>query len=142
MKLIALVCNVVFFLFLCFVIKTDGISGEAFYITFTFLSLLIPVFNVIIILRSGTNDGWFGIHIKKSEEPGKLVRWLTLSSTVKLITVIINLTWMAKTCWIMIKEYPHPEEEGFVVFVVVMFLTPVITIVAVLLSKTKKSMAV
>ncbi len=103
MKVAAVVCNVVLFLFTCMVLVTDGMAKDAIYVVFTFLLLLMPVVNVAVLLR-GAGAAWL--------RPG---------------AVIGNILLVASTVLAIVDQYPHPNEEGFVAYLVVLLLTPILS---------------
>jgi hypothetical protein len=139
MKLITLLCNVIFFLFLILVVITDGVPKETFYVVFTLLSFLIPVFNVAVILTCCKNMKWFVFSGFKQSlyQTGTTEQRVNMSTGLKIAAIVLNILWFVKTIWIYVKEYPHPNEPGFALFAVLMLFTPVLSIVLFSLSKTK-----
>lgn len=110
MKTLAIICNLFLFLFLCFVILTDGFSREASHITSTIWYFLTIVFSVVVIWK---------IRLINS----------SVNRTVKIVAIISNIIFLGFACWAFINEYPHPKEDGFITFVVIMFLTPILNMV-------------
>jgi hypothetical protein len=106
MKVLTLVLNIILFVFTCFVLVTDGLSKEALYIVFTLWAILTPIFSVVVISRSDT------------------------SKNMRIGAIIFNIISIGFICWALVDQYPHPEEAGFIEYVVLMMLTPIISIVA------------
>jgi hypothetical protein len=100
MKTLTVLCDVVLFGFTCFVLATDGVSTEVAYIIFTLLLILIPIFTVFAIVRSG--------------------------AAIERVAAICNIGLLGFVCWALVDQYPHPEEEGFAAFAVLTVLTPIL----------------
>ena len=66
MKTLTLLCNIVLFGFTSVVVATDGPPQEMPYIIFTLFLLLVPIFNVFVIVRSGAGNGWLSLPMKRN----------------------------------------------------------------------------
>jgi hypothetical protein len=65
MKIVAIICNIVFFGFVCWALvdqyphpEEDGV------IAFAVLMVLTPILSLVVLFRSGVSDGWLGLHMK------------------------------------------------------------------------------
>ena len=96
MKIIAIIFNIVLFGFTCLVLVTDGLPQETTYVAFTLLTLLVPILNLMVLLR------------------------FSMSMIMKIVATILNIALLGVTCWAIVSQYPHPEEEGVVAFTVVL----------------------
>jgi len=136
MKVVAAVCNVVWFAFTCLVLVTDGLPKEAGYIFLSLLHLLTPLLTLVVLFRSGASDGWLGRRTKRTalEEPGKVDSPSSMSIAMSIVAVVCNIALLGFLCWALVSQPPHPEEEGFVAFVVISVLTPILSVVAILRS--------
>jgi hypothetical protein len=137
MKLIVIFCNIFLVVYTCFVLITDGISKEALYIVLTLLLLLVPVFNLAMILYYSTGIGWLDFRLKR-KPLDKDARADGLSSkipTSKIVTIICNIVLLGFSCWVFIDQFPHPKEEGLIFFIVIVFLTPILSSIALFLKK-------
>jgi len=115
MKTVAVVCNVIFWLFFCVVMVTDG-PPQGMDILYAILPFLMPVLNVVVL--------------RFLPSPGR---------TINLPALVGNILWLAGACWLIIARYPsHPKEEGLLAYVMLLALTPLLTI-AVLLSRLRSS---
>jgi hypothetical protein len=114
MKTLTLVCNIASLLFTCFVLGTDGAPKEAVYIVFTLLLLLIPIFTVFALVRGGAGQG-----------PGR---------AIQRAAAICNVVLLGSICWVLVKQYPHPSEPGFIEYAVLILLTPILSAVVLLVS--------
>jgi len=111
MKILAVICNVVFWGFFCMVMLTDGPPKGAD-ILFSLIPLLMPIFNVVVI--------------RILSSPIRVV---------KLLALVSNIVWLGLACWLIVDRYPsHPKEEGLIEFVALMALTPLLSAVAIYLS--------
>jgi hypothetical protein len=74
MKIVAIIFNIVLFVFTCFVLVTEGPPKGASYIVFTLWSLLTLILSSVVISRIGTSEGWLGLHMKRKalEEQRKI----------------------------------------------------------------------
>jgi ABC-type sugar transport system permease subunit len=114
MKIVAIIFNIVLFGFTCLVLVTDGPPQEAVYVFLSLLSLAVPLFSVLVL-------------------------WRFLKSTaMKIVAGICNIVLLGFHCWAFLSQYPHPKEEGFVAFAVLMFLTPILTVAALLRSGVRQ----
>jgi hypothetical protein len=90
MKIVAVICNIVLFVFHCFVLSTDGFPKEVSYIIFNLWSLLTMIISVVVILRFGT------------------------SNIMRIVAIICNIVFFGFVCWALIDQYPHPKESGVI----------------------------
>jgi formate hydrogenlyase subunit 3/multisubunit Na+/H+ antiporter MnhD subunit len=140
MKLLAFICNVALLGFTGLVIMTDGMSRQAVYVVFTLWLLLVPIFNMVVLWRSGLVPGWTGFPGKeKSQEEKKSTDSPSfISPAMKITAVICNVILLGSLVWVYVDQYPHPKEEGFIAYILVVLLTPVLSSVAILLGRVKK----
>jgi hypothetical protein len=114
MKTIAVVCNIISFVFTCFVLMTDGISGDATYKIFTFFLLFVPILNLLLISDIGS----------------KLGLQLSITNRVnRIMTIICNIVLLGLIFCAFIDQYPHPKESGVIAFTVLIMLNPIINLV-------------
>lgn len=114
----AVVCNVVLVAFTCFVMATDGVSREVPYVVFTLLLLAVPAFSAGLLMQRGphrTNGG-------TGSSPAM--------RRASQIAVLCNIWLLATACWAIYDRYPHPAEEGFLAYVAVVLLAPILSIAA------------
>jgi hypothetical protein len=111
MKILTVICNVVFWGFFCMVMLTDG-PPMGSDILWSWIPLLVPIFNVVVI--------------RVLSSP---------SRAAKLVALVSNIAWMGLACWLVMVRYPsHPKEGGLIEFVALMALTPLLSVVAIYLS--------
>jgi len=132
MKLVTVILNVAMFVFTCFVLIAEGISRETGYIFLIFLLLFVPVFNLSMILSERGHDDWLDFHLRKKASD-KQVGTDSLSSgkvVLKIAAIACNIILLGLSCWAFVSQYPHPRESGFILFTAIIFLTPIISLVA------------
>jgi hypothetical protein len=112
MKTLAIIGNVVAFVFTAWVTVTDGFPDRAIYIIFLLGHLVVPAFTVFVLSRERADGG----AITELERPAALA----------------NLALLAAIAWALVEQYPHPREEGFVWYVSVVILVPILNIVVLL----------
>jgi len=107
MKTFAVICNVVMWGMFCLVTFTDGLPTGTDIIPSAFF-FVMPVCNLVVI--------------KLLASP---------SRSAILAALAGNVVWLGLACWLIIDRYPsHPEEEGLILYVVLMALTPLVSMVA------------
>jgi len=138
MKSIALICNVILFLFTCLVCVTDGLPTAAAYIVFTLWELSTLILSTVVISRIGAREGWLGLRTKRKalEERKKMDGPSSMSPALRIAAIVCNIVLIGFVCWTMADQYPHPKEPGFIEYVVLMVLTPILSMVVILYSGT------
>lgn len=106
MKIAAIACNIVLFVFTCIVMATDGPGKGTGYLIFGLLLLAVPVLSSVVLARS------------------------SMSLAMKIAAGLFNLLLLGFAGWALVAGYPHPKEEGVVAFTVLVMLTPVISLAA------------
>ena len=139
MKIVAIICNIIWFGFTCIVLVTDGIPKEAAYLVFTLLMLLIPILNVVVLLGSGAGKGWLGLHMKRKalDDKSKSTGLTSMSNGMRIGSIIWNIVLLGFICWALIDQYPHPEEDGFIAYTLLTLLTPILSVVVLFLSGSR-----
>lgn len=131
MKLITVFLNVAMFVFTSFVLLTDGIPKEVGYIIFTILLLFVPIFNLVIILRNRADYGWLDFHMKMEvlKEQPKPNELLSKIRILKIVAIICNIVLLGFACYAFVNQYSqHPKESGFILYAVIVFLTPILSL--------------
>jgi hypothetical protein len=131
MKTAGIICNVILFAFICLVVATDGPSKEAVYIVFTLWWLLTPILSAAVISRMKAGDGRLDLLIQgKTAEGTQKADGLSMRAKMRITAIACNILFIGFVCWAFVDQYPHPNEEGFIPFLVMMALVPIISIVA------------
>jgi hypothetical protein len=113
MRTVSVVCNLVLFAFTALVLVTDGIPTELGYQLLSLMVLLVPLLTAIVVLRDGASLG-------------------PCRPRVIAATLAGNACMLASSCWALVAQYPHPEEEGVLLYTVVLLLTPILSAVVLL----------
>jgi hypothetical protein len=131
MNLIACILNVLFFGFTFMVIITDGMSKQVLYNIFAFLLLLVPIFSVIVIFNSTARDGWLNFRLKRKAKDEHTMNESnsSLITNTKMAASISNIVLIVFSICAIVDQYPHPDEEGYIPYLVFVFLTPVFSAV-------------
>ncbi len=129
MKITAVICNIVLFGFTCLVLLVDGPPTDISYIVFTLWLLLTLILNSAVIFFGGA-----GSRLRNKEEgleQGEKAGNLSSAGTVmSVVAIICNAVLLGFICWAFVDQYPHPEEEGFLAYAVLIALTPILSLVA------------
>jgi hypothetical protein len=104
MKTAAIICNIVLFGFICLVLLTDGPPVGPYYILFTFWSLFTLIVNSTLLLCKSPN------------------------AVLKTCGILCNILFLAFAFCAYWDQYPHPQEEGFIAFTVLMAVTPALNL--------------
>jgi hypothetical protein len=111
MKIVTVICNVVFWVFFCMVLLTDG-PPKGTDIIWSLVPFLMPMVNVAVI--------------RVLSSPSRVL---------KLVALISNIGWLGLAWWRITQELPsHPKEEGLLEFVVLFALTPLLSAAAIYVS--------
>ncbi len=138
MKIAAIICNIVLFLFTCFVCVTDGFPRDAVYVVFTLWHLFTLVFSAVVIFRIGTSEGWRGLRMNRKvlEEQRKTDGPSSASRNLRIAAIVCNTVFIGFVCWALADQPNHPKEPGFIEYVVLMLLTPILNLVVLFCSGT------
>jgi hypothetical protein len=132
MKLITVFLNIAMVVFTSFVLLTDGIPKQVGYIILTLLLLFVPIFNLVIILRNRADNGWLDFHMKMevSKEQTKPDELFSKIQILKIVAIVCNFVLLAFICYAFVNQYSHhPKESGFILYAVIVFLTPILSLV-------------
>ncbi len=124
MRTAALCFNVVLLAVNCLAVYTEGLPAEAFYRIFTFVALLVPVLTLAVLLTSRRAEAPRGPRDERPKRP------LTHGVAIRA-----NLVLLAFTCWAAVAQYPYAEGNSIIPFVVLMIVTPIVTIAALVTPK-------
>jgi len=108
MKTAAILGNIVFFGFTCLVLTTDGLPKKAGWIALTLVFLIVPILSAATLSRRSLNPA------------------------MNIAGVIANAVLLALFFWVFAYEYPHPREQGYVAYVVLGVLVPMLSLAALL----------
>ena len=131
LQLITVSLNIVMGIFTSFVLLTDGIPKEVAYIILTLLLLFVPIFNLVIILRNRADNSWLDFHLKmellkKQTKPDELHSKIRI---LKIVAIICNIVLSGFVCYAFVNQYSqHPKESGFILYAVIVFLTPILSL--------------
>lgn len=111
MKILVVIFNIILFLFTLFVLATDGFPKQVGYILATLLVLLTPILSLAVIFLNRAGNG--GVS--------------SITNILKIAAIICNIALIGYTCWAMM--LPHPEEGGYIPFIIISLLTPILNLV-------------
>lgn len=139
MNFLAAIFNVSLAGYTCFVLLTEGMPKNVAYFLFTLFLLLVPVLNLCMILIGARSKGWFSFNIggKESEEEDIPEEKYTSGKILKTTAIISNIVLVGLSCLAFIDQYPHPKEDGLVVFIVLLLFTPVVSLLMILRNGAK-----
>lgn len=115
MRLLAIVCNALSCLFTCLVVATDGLSREPAYVLFALLLVVVPLFTAYAL---GSRVG-------------------RASASTRRAAIIGNVVLLASIAAAIVAQYPHPNEPGFIPYVLLMVFTPVLSIVTLVANRAR-----
>ena len=132
MKTAAIICSVVLFAFTCVVLATDGLPTDSTYVVFNVWLLLTLILNVVVISRIRAGEGrlWLQTPSTVAGGQGDAAGRPPTSAFGRVVAAICNVVLLGFTGWAYVDQYPHPKEDGFVAFIVLMVLTPILSLAA------------
>jgi hypothetical protein len=139
MKIVAIICNIILFGFICFVLATEGPPRGTAYIVFTLWSILTLILSLVLISRTGAGKGLPGILIKRKVpgEQRKIEDLISIDDIKIIVVIVFNMVFFGFVCWAIVDQYPHPKESGVIIMAVLMLVTPVLNLVTIFKKGTK-----
>ena len=130
MKTLAVLCNILLIVFTCFVLATDGGPKQPAYVLFSFLLIGIPAFTVFTLARGRKREAAAGAPVAEGsagtpQQKGPAARLTTMEQAAG----VCNIVLLGFICWALYDQYPHPAEAGFLPYVALTLLAPVLGIV-------------
>ena len=140
MKIVTTICNIALLGFTCLILFLVGISKVSDYKAFTFLLLLVPILNIVFIFGSQVSHGhWtFKMKNKAPKEQSKADGLSKIYPFLKIVTLILNLALLGFASWFIVSNYPHPVESLVLAYILLAVLTPVLSLIAILISRANK----
>jgi hypothetical protein len=113
MRTLVAVCNILLFVCVCLVLATEGAPRDGIYVAFTLALILIPLVTAFVLVR----DRAGGARPNVTGSRTSLPRLAALGNIVLLGLVVLA----------MVDQYPHPDEPGFLAFVALTVVTPILS---------------
>ena len=113
MKVLAIIFNIVLFLFTFFVLVTDGLPVQVRYMFATMWVVLTPVITIMVIYLSRSK--YSGIYFK--------------TNSLKVLAVVFNIALIVYAAWGIFKT--HPAEVGYIPYLVLVSLTPILNLITI-----------
>jgi hypothetical protein len=90
--------------------------------------LFIPILSLFVILLKKAKDNRVNVQIEDnmSKSIGEIVNSYANATTLKTVAIILNIVLLGYACWAVFQ--PHPAEEGYIPYVIVVLLAPIINI--------------
>jgi hypothetical protein len=128
MKILAVIFNIIFFLFTLFVLATDGFPKQVGYLLVTLFVLLTPILSLIVILHIGENHSRMGLPTEDNslKEISKIDNKYNRTTILRIIAILLNILLLGYVCWAIFQ--PHPAEEGYIPYVILVLLTPILNL--------------
>ena len=140
MKIVALFLNIILFGFVCLVLVTDGLPREVTYIAITIGLMLTLILNFVVIAYFGAGNSLLNVLTKRSVsgEHEKIEGLSSTSAIMRIVAILCNIIFLGFVCWALADQYStHPKEEGLTAFIVLMLLTPIISLVVLFIGGTR-----
>jgi hypothetical protein len=136
MRIAVVILNLVAFLFISFVLVTDGPPDPGADTVFAVLSLLTKVFSVLMILLTRDGGRWLGscVRAKALVEHQRINRSTLVISSLVTLAMVCNIVVIGFACWHLAGQYNHPAETGAIPLVLLMVLTPLLSLAVLLRS--------
>jgi hypothetical protein len=135
MKILTIICNIVLLGLTCLGLLTNVVPQN---VVFTFLLLLVPILNIVLMLASRLNYSrlTFNIKLKLSEEQKKVDKLSSIYVFMKIVAVILNVVLTGFVCWTFISQ--HPGGSLIIFLALFIILTPVLSLIMITISSRNK----
>ncbi len=114
MKAAAIILCIISCLFTLAVLSTDGPPERLFSFVRAGVNLFVPIFTIVVL------------SLRPAREP------------LRNAAIVANIVDLALVCYGLVEQYPHPDEEGFIPYVILVSLTPVVSIIALRRPRARK----
>lgn len=115
MKTLVTILNIVLVGFTLMVVTTEGGPTDIGHTILGVLLFLVPLFNIILVLRLGLFN------------PAKGASNNAMNGAARIAAMLFNLILFGFGVWATIEAYPHPEEDGVLAFTILVLLTPIVS---------------
>ena len=130
MKTLAVLCNVLLIIFTCFVLATDGGPKQPAYVLLSVLMFGVPAFTVFTLARRPKREAEAGAPVAAGSAGTQVQKGPTARPTaIERAAGLCNIFLLGFICWALYDQYPHPAEAGFIPYVALTLLAPVLSIV-------------
>jgi len=119
MRMLAISCNVLSCILTCLVVATDGPSREPAYVVFTLLLIVVPLYTAYAL---ASRVGHASVSARRA-------------------AVVGNMVLLAGVAAAVVDQYPHPNEPGFIPYVLLMVFAPLLSIVALVARRPRPAIA-
>ena len=128
MKFLAGLLNTCLFLFTLIVIATDGLPKQIGYLLLTLLVVVTPILSLVIIFLKRVSDAPSSITNETNPltKLDKIAGSRNRKKVVNALAVLLNLALLVYVCWALFQ--PHPAEEGYIPYVILVMLTPIVNL--------------
>jgi hypothetical protein len=135
------VLNLVAFLFISFVLVTDGPPDPGADTLFALWSLLTKLFSAWMILCTAERNGWLGPVARVSDlaKAEKTKASASVISGLIFSAIVCNIVLVGFVCWHLAGQYNHPSETGAIPLAVLMVLTPALSLAVLLRSSPRQT---
>ena len=127
MRTAAVVCNVVLLAITGVILLTEGVPRNTHYLVVTLLLILVPLLNTVVLVRKRMAP----------QKPSTDDRESAPITPMSCTAVLCNVVLFGASCWEGIAQYPYPEGNGVIPFVVLAVCTPILTVFAILRGGTR-----
>ena len=98
------------------------------HLSFSLLPLLVPILSLVVLLRGGMTQQ----EQRTRDDPS------SMSTLANRAAVFCNFVLVGFSCWAAVAQYPYPEGNGVIRFGLFMVFTPIISLVVLFRSGTRK----
>lgn len=133
MNFLATIFNFALFFASFLVITVNGIVSQGAYILFSLLLLTVPVLNLIMIYPDTKKQNWFSFTLKRRKNEFQDIATEHSALGYFLITLVITLNFvmLGLTVWAFIHQYPQSLHLRAAMFFVLVFVTPILSLLAI-----------
>ena len=120
MRTAAIVCNLVLFASTGLIVLTEGVPREVRYAVLTLLALLVPLFSAAVLVREQTAP----------QAPDAAQDASPRVTLTYRAAVLGNSILFGAVAWASVVQYPYPEGNSVMPFVVLAICVPIVSLLA------------
>jgi len=126
MRVPVVLVNLVSMALTMLVVAGDGPPTKPAYVALGAMLLLVPALTIFALVRGGAGRAWLSKGPVGGAAPG--------GGALARAAAVLNMLLVAFIGWAIVDQHPHPREEGYVAYVVLMIAAPTVSAAALLWS--------
>jgi hypothetical protein len=141
MKTVAIICNLILFLFPCSILLFKGMPEKTGNIILMALFFFVTLLNIFLFSRSRVNYGMSAFKRDKQDESKIAVKPASFYSGMKITAIVCNLA-LAAYCFIeLIGHNFRSQHQVMLLLEILVLFTPVVSLITIIISSPDKTIS-